>query len=222
MAYTRKVRFSQVNFSEKPFEHRSGTYRRAVKVIKYGNDLRTPDGSAYVLKNYVPNTVPITEEEDAVRKNVQAHMLARNVAGLLKLEAPKEYGETFTYGKPYFARDDSGKPYFIEPFLDGQWVKYINNNGAFCPRTFTQYRELSQKAESFCHFSYISLHQQAMVLDLQGVGRQLTDPEIATNETGNASTKLFNAGNLDKATINQFLGQHNCNKYCKMLKLSSN
>jgi len=42
--------------------------------------------------------------------------------------------------------------------------------------------ELSSKAETFSHYSYVKSGKQLMVLDIQGVGYFLSDPEIATSE----------------------------------------
>ena len=42
------------------------------------------------------------------------------------------------------------------------------------------YKELQLKAECLVHFTYESTNQKLMLLDIQGSGYQLYDPEIAT------------------------------------------
>ena len=80
------------------------------------------------------------------------------------------------------------------------------------------------KAECFVHFSYESTSNQLMVLDLQGVGFQLFDPEIATGvliEDGENEIN-FCAGYLSSDAIKTFLRNHLCNDYCQMMGLKEN
>lgn len=59
-----------------------------------------------------------------------------------------------------------------------------------------------------------------MVVDVQGSGPNLFDPEIASVEQKSDDGKvLFCAGNLSKEAIGKFTLLHVCNKYCKMLEL---
>ena len=58
-----------------------------------------------------------------------------------------------------------------------------------------------------------------MIVDIQGSGANLYDPEIATMELL-ADGKIFCAGNLSKTAIDAFSLQHVCNKYCKILELA--
>ena len=59
-----------------------------------------------------------------------------------------------------------------------------------------------------------------MVLDLQGVGFNLCDPEIASSTLfADDSSTYFCAGNLSKVAIDTFLAQHICNEFCRSLNL---
>lgn len=52
--------------------------------------------------------------------------------------------------------------------------------------------ELSSKAETFFHYTYISSEKQLMVLDIRGVEYTLCDPEKATFElVANADNSIF-------------------------------
>ena len=78
------------------------------------------------------------------------------------------------------------------------------------------------------HFSYALSEGKMTLIDIQGCGYALCDPEIATailrdDDDGddlNSSEILFCCGNLSIIAIQGFLNEHACNKYCKMLVLS--
>ena len=58
-----------------------------------------------------------------------------------------------------------------------------------------------QKAECFMHFSYDVCNKELMVVDLQGVGYELCDPEIASTVLLEDSELSFCAGNLSQSAI---------------------
>ena len=61
-----------------------------------------------------------------------------------------------------------------------------------------------------------------MVTDIQGFGYKLTDPEIASSEAlDDKNDWNFCEGNGSMMTITKFLEEHDCNKFCKMLKLKT-
>ena len=78
--------------------------------------------------------------------------------------------------------------------------------------------EFWQKAECLSHFSFEKSDKKLMIVDIQGSGANLYDPEIATVELLADGKILFCAGNLSKTAIDAFLLQHVCNKYCKILE----
>jgi hypothetical protein len=63
-----------------------------------------------------------------------------------------------------------------------------------------------------------------MLLDIQGMGYQLFDPEIATNKVQDEEDNevYFCCGNCSFVGINAFLAAHKCNKYCEMMCLAEN
>ena len=102
-----------------------------------------------------------------------------------------------------------------ETFIDGPFVKLINNDGFICSEEVS---ELSMK--TFSHYTYKKSNTQLMVLDIQGVGYTLCDPEIAsTTHTDEANNFYFCTGNWSTKAIKTFFAQHKCNKYCKLLNL---
>ena len=66
----------------------------------------------------------------------------------------------------------------VEEFLPEDFQKYINNNGSICLNDL----DITEKAETFVHYTYEKSNNRLMITDLQGVGYQLCvcDLEIAT------------------------------------------
>ena len=59
-----------------------------------------------------------------------------------------------------------------------------------------------------------------MVLDIQGIGNILRDPEIATEDIADIDNEfLFCLGNLANKAIQAFLGAPECNAYCEAINL---
>ena len=76
------------------------------------------------------------------------------------------------------------------------------------------------KAEAFSHFTYQTSGQQLMVVDIQGVGHQLFDPEIAGSTLiDDDMFKFFCCGNLSPQAITKFKAVHVCNKFCNKFEL---
>ena len=111
--------------------------------------------------------------------------------------------------------------------MPGEFIKYINNDGECldCPQDDLE--ELFQKAQCLSHFSYeYSNLQEIMILNIQGAGYSLYDPEISTRlDVGSKQSSqsdmydetYFCAGNLSSLGINEFKKQHRCNKFCEMM-----
>lgn len=135
------------------------------------------------------------------------HMLAKNLAELLKKKLKEDgkledYGQTLQFKKIYLAQPGN---IIVEEFVEGEFVKFLNNTGAVCGND----SELRQKAESLTHFSYEKSNKQLMIVDIQGCGYDLYDPEMASKEVGN----------LTQTAIDTFVAAHSCNKYCELLGL---
>lgn len=83
------------------------------------------------------------------------HTLTKNFADQLALKVQKddliEFGQALQYGKLYFGKEmDNGKFVTVEEYIDGNFVKYLNNNGMVCVKTSA----LLEKAECLAHFNY--------------------------------------------------------------------
>ena len=135
----------------------------------------------------------------------------------MDLEAPKlEFGRSFCYNKVYFSRIGN-ECVTLESFLEGRFQKFINNTGDICAHKDT---ELGLKAQAFVHYTYNKSDNHLVVLDIQGFGYTLCDPEIATTtHKDDEDNFYFCTGNLSTQANDTFLSGHSCNKYCNMLNL---
>ncbi len=107
------------------------------------------------------------------------HSVARNICQKFGREVPYTFGTCFNYKKVYFSTM-KGTSVTLEKFIPGNIKKYSNNTVNMAEIKSDDQKELIEKAECFMHFSYVITNKQLMVVDLQGVGYDLCDPEIAT------------------------------------------
>ena len=62
--------------------------------------------------------------------------------------------------------------------------------------------------------------QQLMVVDIQGVGHQRLDPEVATSTLMEDDMSIFFCcGNISTQAITKVKAVRACNKFCNMLEL---
>ncbi|RLN73694.1 hypothetical protein BBJ28_00025247, partial [Nothophytophthora sp. Chile5] len=108
--------------------------------------------------------------------------------------------------------DASMTKFTAEPYIDGKYEKYNNNNGWVAEKSLT----LGDTAQAFSHFTWQSTYGQHMVVDLQGVGSVFTDPQIHSLQEAK-----FGKGNLSTAGMTAFFSTHKCNQVCRALDLKS-
>ena len=74
--------------------------------------------------------------------------------------------------------------------------------------------------ETLSHFSYVKSQQNLLLVDIQGSGWRLYDPEIATvGSSFDGEELLFCMGNLSTEALKTFFEQHVCNDICTLLQL---
>ena len=77
---------------------------------------------------------------------------------------------------------------------------------------------LLEKMECLTHFSYVKSDKKLMLVDLQGSGHELYDPESASKDLKDDDHKLmYCTGNLSKVAITTFIKAHKCNVFCRLL-----
>jgi hypothetical protein len=196
----------------------SGGFRTAFKATTqhpmYAN-------TTWVVKRYLPEAKVLIQEtnqniEAHTKKAVQMHVLARNFARQLKKvmasSVDSQYGPSLQYNKVYFGMTDGNECVTVEEYVDGKFIKYINNDGISCVE---QSDDMCQKAHCLAHFSYERSDKKLIILDIQGSGHTLFDPEIATSELFDKDSEmLFCSGNLSMVAIKNFVKEHQCNNYC--------
>lgn len=126
------------------------------------------------------------------------------------------FGQIFEYRKIFMGKMDDGKYVTIQEFIDDDFVKYVNNNGKLCENG-----DICDKAQAFAQFTYEQSQGKLIVLDIQGAGYTLYDPEIASLDLlGDEGNYQFCTGNLLHIAMENFFDDHVCNKYCNLLKLT--
>lgn len=209
-----------VEIEETKFD--SGAFRDAFRA-------KCVDKSCYlsgewVIKKYKEEAVTTIQEqlqmtvENHTRKQVQMHAVARNLTARFAAKVPTEFGEVFTCGKVFYSEWDNC-PVTVEEYVPGVFSKYINNDGDIIESCNEDSSEISKKAECLVHFTYSFSDNKLMVLDIQGSGFKLYDPEIVTTDLMEKGEIYFCAGNLSTISITTFAEKHVCNKFCKMMKL---
>ena len=214
-----------VEFFLDPNSLGEGGFRTAYKATSQHAEFKS---SSWVIKKYLLTAVSTIEATnltvvDHNKRVVQMHMLARNFGLQLKEEIMKDpaktmaYGEHMRYRKIFLGETEEGESVTVEEFVGGSFVKYINNTGLLC---VPEDDHFGQKAQCLSHFSFEKSGKKLMVVDIQGSGGNLYDPEVATSDVSDDDQLLFCAGNLVGIAINNFIGHHECNKFCKLAKLS--
>ena len=179
----------------------------------------------WVVKKYLKSTEATIDQtnqtvEQHSRKVVQMHMLAKNIASKLEQHVEKEdlkdmYGETLKFKKVYLGKMQDNKWVTVEEFIEGTFTKYLNNNGMLCGDGST----IEEKCENLAHFSYEHSNNELIIVDMQGSGYSLFDPEIATKNLQDGDEILFSTGNLSTVAITNFTENHICNDFCSLLGL---
>jgi hypothetical protein len=197
----------------------SGAFRDAFRVTSEGVNKKQ-----WVIKKYNDNakttivTTLASTIEIHTRKQVQMHSVARQLTKKFSSKLPKSFGKSFSYNKVFFAMYD-GQPVTVEEFVPGTFTRYINNDGQRTQEKEDRSddQEVYDKAESLVHYTYTASKGKLMLLDIQGSEYTLYDPEIATSEIFDDEDEvLFCCGNLSTVSIDRFLAQHKCSKFCNM------
>ena len=109
------------------------------------------------------------------------HCLSSNLAFAFEqlcISSFDSFGQSFSLNKIYYGL--FGEEYAtIEEYIDQEFMKYANNTGSvFCDG------KKGEKAEAFILFPWERSGENFVLLDLQGVGYLLCDPEIPTMDLG--------------------------------------
>ena len=214
---------SAIDFSihNEPFG--AGGFHEAYKATSKAKGFET---NMWVIKKYLATSVSDIDAtgqtvEQHTKKVVQMHYLARNFAARLRQELQSRdnlvlFAKTLTYNKKFLGKLDANEYVTVEEYVEGSFVKHINNNGHICGDTNSP---VCNNAECLAHFSFERSNKEIMVVDIQGCDYLLFDPEIASRELKSNEELLFCTGNLSSTAINDFTQSHKCIWYCELLNL---
>ena len=187
------------------------------------------EDKTYVVKRFLPKTIELIAtvnetQDDHARKSIQMQALADNFASQIASKVDKDgnknvYGKCFRYVDAFLGKIlSTNEIVTVEEFASGTFQKYVNNDGSLSRNSDT---EKQGKAESLVHFSFAKSNKKLLLVDIQGGGYDLTDPEIATVGAiyDDNHHLLFCAGNLSTEAYLHFFTSHECGVFCNLLGL---
>ncbi|KAI0426595.1 kinase-like domain-containing protein [Xylaria sp. FL1042] len=149
----------------------------------------------------------VQEEED---ENKESSLVPVEMKGQAK------YWLDFVVTAALQPLSETGACISIEPFIDGDYVKY-NSNSGYVNEDLSE-DPCNQAAQAFSHFTFERSRGRFLVNDLQGVGNMLTDPAIQTRDP--KRFKLCDT-NVNSEGPKFFFATHQCNALCRKLQLKS-
>ncbi|XP_066474154.1 transient receptor potential cation channel subfamily M member 6 [Tiliqua scincoides] len=205
-------------------EEMDGGLRRAMKVVctwSESNVLKM--GQVFIVKSFLPEVVQTWKK--IFHEGTVLHLCLREIQ---QQRAAQKLIYTFNQMKPHTI---PYTPRFLEVFLiychaanqwltmekymTGEFRKYNNNNGD----EITPSNLLEEVMLAFSHWTYEYTRGELLVLDLQGVGENLTDPSVIKPEDKQSRGMAFGPANLGEEAIRNFISKHCCNSCCRKLRL---
>lgn len=108
-----------------------------------------------------------------------------------------------------------GHPIMImEPRLEGPYKKHSNNFGYVD-------KEDRNTPQAFSHFTFQYTNSKMIVVDIQGVKDNYTDPQIHSNIPESAPP-IWGQGDMGDTGVYKFFESHRCNALCKFFGLNPN
>ncbi|KAM8802610.1 transient receptor potential cation channel subfamily M member 6 [Rhynchonycteris naso] len=205
-------------------EELDGGLRRAMRVIStWSEDDNLKPGQVFIVKSFLPEVVQTWNK--MFQESTVLHLCLREIQ---QQRAAQKLIYTFNQVKPqtipyaprflevFLIYCHSANQWFtIEKYMTGEFRKYNNNNGDEIVPTNT----LEELMLAFSHWTYEYTRGELLVLDLQGVGENLTDPSVIKPEDKQSRGMVFGPANLGEDAIRNFIAKHRCNTCCRKLKL---
>ncbi|XP_038623515.1 transient receptor potential cation channel subfamily M member 7 isoform X2 [Tachyglossus aculeatus] len=205
-------------------EEMGGGLRRAVKVLcTWAEYDILKSGHLYIIKSFLPdvvNTWAGVYKEDTVLhlclREIQQQRAAQKLTFAFNQMKPKSIPYSPRFLEVFLLYCHSAGQWFaVEECMTGEFRKYNNNNGDEIVPTNT----LEEIMLAFSHWTYEYTRGELLVLDLQGVGENLTDPSVIKAGEKRSSDMVFGPANLGEDAIRNFRAKHHCNSCCRKLKL---
>lgn len=157
----------------------------------------------FVAKRYRKNTVSVSQYFD----DVAMHSIAEYWAMQFNMCDPPKKVRFVPAAVLELCFRNPPLVFAIEPRLEGEFKKHNNNNGYVAD-------DNRCTPQAFSHFTFHQSHGQLMIVDIQGVGDDYTDPQIMSLDG-----EGYGRGNLGKKGMEKFLKTHECNGVCQQLGL---
>ncbi|XP_026565751.1 transient receptor potential cation channel subfamily M member 7 [Pseudonaja textilis] len=205
-------------------EEMGGGLRRALKVACTWSEYDIlKSGHFYIIKSFLPevvNTWSSIYKEDTVLhlclREIQQQRAAQKLTFAFNQMKPKSIPYSPRFLEVFLLYCHSAGQWFaVEECMTGEFRKYNNNNGDEIIPT----NMLEEVMLAFSHWTYEYTRGELLVLDLQGVGENLTDPSVIKAEEKRSSDMVFGPANLGEDAIKNFRAKHHCNSCCRKLKL---
>ncbi|XP_059570623.1 transient receptor potential cation channel subfamily M member 7 isoform X2 [Alligator mississippiensis] len=205
-------------------EEMGGGLRRAVKVVCTWSEYDIlKSGHLYIIKSFLPevvNTWSSIYKEDTVLhlclREIQQQRAAQKLTFAFNQMKPKSIPYSPRFLEVFLLYCHSAGQWFaVEECMTGEFGKYNNNNGDEIIPT----NMLEEVMLAFSHWTYEYTRGELLVLDLQGVGENLTDPSVIKAGEKRSYDMVFGPANLGEDAIKNFRAKHHCNSCCRKLKL---
>ncbi|KAM5172775.1 transient receptor potential cation channel subfamily M member 7-like [Mantella aurantiaca] len=205
-------------------EEMGGGLRRAVKVtcMWSENDILKA-GHLYILKSFLPEVVntwsDVYKDGTVLQlclREIQQQRAAQKLLFAFNQMKPKAIPYTPKFLEVFLLYCHTvGQWFTIEECMVGRFRKYNNNTG----NETVPSNKLEKTMLAFSHWTYEYTRGEFLVLDLQGVGENLTDPSVIKAGERRLNDMVFGPANLGDDAIKNFCAKHQCNTCCRHLKL---
>ncbi|NXM54561.1 TRPM6 protein, partial [Illadopsis cleaveri] len=195
-------------------EEMDGGLRRAMKVIcTWSESDALKLGQVFIVKSFLPEVVQTWQK--MFHHGTVLHLCLR-VKCLLPCQLLTDSVYIYRFLEVFLIYCHSANQWLtIEKYMTGEFRKYNNNNGD----EITPISLLEELMLAFSHWTYVYTRGELLVLDLQGVGENLTDPSVIKPEDKKSGKMVFGPANLGEDAIRNFIAKHRCNSCCRKLKL---
>ncbi|XP_023377711.1 transient receptor potential cation channel subfamily M member 6 isoform X1 [Pteropus vampyrus] len=205
-------------------EEMDGGLRKAMRVIStWSEDDVLKSGQVFIVKSFLPEVVQtwheIFQESTVLHlclREIQQQRAAQKLIYTFNQVKPQTIPYTPRFLEVFLIYCHSANQWLtIEKYMTGEFQKYNNNNGDEIAPSNT----LEELMLAFSHWTYEYTRGELLVLDLQGVGENLTDPSVIKPEDKQSRGMVFGPANLGEDAIRNFIAKHRCNSCCRKLRL---
>ncbi|KAF1739435.1 Alpha-protein kinase 1 [Beauveria bassiana] len=183
----------------------------AVRIARYAQPVSTT--SKFVLKSFKSSEGSLVSMIEDMWMQALCKSFALEFNGLVKSSQPIDFVTTLCLQDKSRASEENLS---LEPFIEGEYIKYNNNSGYVLD---DDNNPLNEIAQAFSHFTFERSWGNFLVTDLQGSGNIFTDPAIQTLDPERFKLSPTNIG---EDGFKFFFAMHVCKETCHKLGLLSN